>query len=222
MIVLHHLENSRSHRVLWLLEELGLTYEIVPHKRNPKTFRAPPELLAIHPLGRAPIIVDDGRVVAESGAIIQYLIEVHAEGRLAVPPDAPNYRDYQYWIHYAEGSAMPPLLVKFIAMRIPGAVPFFIRPIAHVISDALQKSYTDPEIALHQNFWERRLAEREWFAGSEFTAADIQMSYPVEVSLMRAGSEGAFPAIQRFIERIRQRPAYQRAITVGGGLSTLD
>jgi glutathione S-transferase len=165
MLTVHHLNNSRSQRVLWLLEELGVPYEIKRYQRDPKTMLAPPELRAVHPLGKSPVITDDGQTIAESGAIIEYLIGKYGQGRFAPAPGTPEHLRYTYWLHYAEGSAMPPLLLKLVALR---------------------------------------------------TAADVQMSFPLEAATARGGMEGQIPAITGFLKRIHARPAYQRALERGG------
>lgn len=216
MIVVHHLEHSRSHRILWLLEELGCPYEIVVYKRNKKTMLAPPELLKIHPLGKSPVITDGGATIAESGAIIEYLVETYGKGALVPAPGSPARLRYTYWLHYAEGSVMPLLLLKLVFQRLPAGVPFFIRPIARAISRRAQSVFIDPQFARHLAYWNAELTAATWFAGDAFTAADIQMSYPVDGAETRFGIAPAFSAVQGFLERIRARPAYQRAVARGG------
>lgn len=212
----HHLDNSRSQRVLWLLEELDVPYEIVRYERDPKTTRAPPALRAIHPLGKSPVVTDDGRTFAESGAIIEYLVERYGNGRLAPPPDSLERHDYRYWLHYAEGSAMTPLLLKLVALRIAHApMPFFARPIARKIAATLQSSFIDPQIALHLGYVDDTLQRSGWFVGDGFSAADIHMSFPLETATAR-GDSGQHPAIARFLEAIHARPAYRRALERGG------
>ncbi|MDZ5646225.1 glutathione S-transferase [Nitrospirillum sp. BR 11828] len=219
MITVHHLNNSRSHRVLWLLEELALPYQLVVHQRDPRTLRAPPALRAIHPLGKAPVIVDEGRVIAESGAIIEYILTRYGEGRLAPPAGSEDGLRFTHWLHHAEGSAMPPLLLKLIFRDLPGRVPFPIRPLARGIAAATQRVLVDPQLSLHADYWEGELAKRPWFAGDAFTAADIQMSYPLEAFAVRAGMVDAYPNIRSFLAKIRARPAHQRAIERGGPLA---
>ncbi|KWK09755.1 glutathione S-transferase [Burkholderia stagnalis] len=221
MLTVHHLNNSRSQRVLWLLEELGVPYEIVRYARDPKTMLAPPALRAIHPLGKSPVVTDDGRTFAESGAIVDYLVERYGAGRLAPPPGTPERLDYTYWLHYAEGSAMPPLLLKLVALRIANApMPFFARPIARKIAATLQSSFIDPQIALHLGYLDDTLRRTGWFVGDSFSAADIQMSFPLEAATARGGSS-AHPAIARFLDTIHARPAYQRALERGGPYALL-
>ncbi len=212
-ITVHHLERSRSLRILWLLEELELDYRIQLYARDPETMRAPPEMAKIHPLGRAPIVVDgDGIVLVESGAIIEHFVE--ATGRLR-PMDAEGRRRFRFWMHYAEGSAMPPLLVQLIMDRLRGApVPFFIRPIVRGIAKKVQGSYSGPEMARHLGFIERSLGESAFFAGDTFSAADIQMIYPVLAGLRRGALE--MPNAKAWVAKIESRSAYQRAIDRGG------
>ncbi|RAS20451.1 glutathione S-transferase [Paraburkholderia bryophila] len=217
MLTVHHLNNSRSQRVLWLLEELGVPYEIKRYQRDPKTMLAPPELRAVHPLGKSPVITDDGQTVAESGAIIEYLIGKYGQGRFAPAPGTPQHLRYTYWLHYAEGSVMPPLLLKLVALRIAGApMPFFARPIARKIAATLQSTFIDPQLKLHLGYIDEALSTTGWFVGNDFTAADVQMSFPLEAATARGGMEGQIPAITGFLKRIHARPAYQRALERGG------
>ncbi|MGN4193111.1 glutathione S-transferase family protein [Burkholderia gladioli] len=217
MLTVHHLNNSRSQRVLWLLEELCVPYELKRYERDPKTMLAPPELRAIHPLGKSPVLTDEGFTLAESGAIIEYLVERYGEGRFAPPPGTPQRLRYTYWLHYAEGSAMPPLLLKLVALRIAQApMPFFARPIARKISSTLQSSFVDPQLKLHLGYVDAALRETGWFVGDSFSAADVQMSFPLEAAASRADTLAQLPAIRAFLERIHARPAYQRALQRGG------
>ncbi|MFM0229915.1 glutathione S-transferase [Paraburkholderia sediminicola] len=217
MLIVHHLNNSRSQRVLWLLEELGVPYEIKRYERDPKTMLAPPELRAVHPLGKSPVITDDGQTLAESGAIIEYLVDKYGQGRFAPAAGTPERLRYTYWMHYAEGSAMPPLLLKLIALRIANApMPFFAKPIARKIASTLQSSFIDPQLKLHLGFINKELSATGWFVGNDFTAADVQMSFPLEAATARGGMEGQIPAVVEFLKRIHARPAYQRALERGG------
>lgn len=217
MIVVHHLNNSRSQRVLWLLEELGLDYEIRPYQRDPKTMLAPPELRAVHPLGKAPVITDGEYTVAESGAIIEYLVERRGGGRLAPAPSSPERLRYTYWLHFAEGTAMPPLLMKLVFDRIEkGPMPFFARPFARAIAQRVKSTFILPNIARNLDLMEAELGHSEWFAGSEFTAADIQMSFPLEAAVVRGGLDASRPQLMYFLERCHARPAYRRALQRGG------
>jgi len=217
MIVVHHLNNSRSQRVLWLLEELGLEYQIVRYQRDPQTMLAPPELRAIHPLGKSPVITDDGATVAESGAIVEYLIERYGHGRLVPPAGTPERLRWTYFLHYAEGSAMTPLLLKLVFDRVESSpAPFFVKPIARAIARKVKGTYITPQIEQHLNYLEGELNQRDWFAGGEFSAADIQMSFPLEAAVLRAGLNGSRPKLMAFLERIHARPAFQRALERGG------
>ena len=221
MITVHHLENSRSHRIVWLLEELGVPYEIRHYKRDPKTSLAPPELLQIHPLGKAPVITEGGNTIAESGAIIEYLVERHGNGALVPPPGSPEKLRYTYWMHFAEGTAMPPLVMKLVFNRIERApMPFFAKPIARGISRKVKEGFIAPNLERIVKHIDAELGRGGWFAGSEFTAADIQMSFPVEAAAARAGA-AALPNVKRFLDRIHERPAYRRAIEKGGNLEIL-
>lgn len=217
MIILHHLENSRSQRVLWLLEELELPYEIVRYQRDPDTLLAPQDLRKIHPLGKSPVIVDEGVTVAESGAILEYLIERHGNGRLAPPQNSPQRPRYTYWMHYAEGSPMPLLLMKLVFSRIRRSpAPFFVRPVLRAVVDRVSNYFLDPQLRLHLDYMEAELAHAPWFVGDEFTAADIQMSFPLEAAASRAGLDERRPHLMDWLRRIHARPAYQRALERGG------
>jgi glutathione S-transferase len=217
MIVVHHLNNSRSQRVLWLLEELGTPYEVKRYERNAQTMLAPPELKQVHPLGKSPVIADGDLTLAESGAIIEYLAGKYGGGKLVPPAGTPEHLRYLYWLHYAEGSAMPPLLLSLVFNRVETApMPFFIRPIAKGIARTARTSFIEPQIKTHFDFIEGELAKRTWFAGNEFSAADIQMSFPLEAAAARAGLDAGRPKIMAFLERIHARPAYQRALEKGG------
>jgi glutathione S-transferase len=217
MIIVHHLNNSRSQRILWLLEELGLDYEIKKYQRDPKTMLAPPELRAVHPLGKSPVIQDGDTIVAESGAIIEYLVGRFGDGRLAPAAGTPERLRYTYFMHYAEGSAMPPLLLKLVFDRVETTpAPFFVRPIARAIANKVKDSFVLPQIRQHLAFLEGELASRDWFAGDDFSAADIQASFPLEAAAARGGLDAQYPKLSAFLERIHARPAYQRALERGG------
>jgi len=217
MIIVHHLNNSRSQRVLWLLEELGLDYEIKPYQRDPKTMLAPPSLKAIHPLGKSPVITDGDNTIAESGAIIEYLLQQHGGGRLLPATGSKDRLRYTYWLHYAEGSAMPPLLMKLVFGRLDRPpMPALLRPLARSIANGVQRNYIDPQLKTHLDFLEAELGKSTWFAGDEFSAADIQMSFPLEALQSRGGLDASRPRLFAFLQRIHARPAYQRAIEKGG------
>ena len=223
MIVLHHLNNSRSQRILWLLEEMNLPYEIQFYQRDPKTMLAPSELTAVHPLGKSPVITDGSEVIAESANIIEYILDKYGPSPLRPVPGAPEYFRFRYWLHYAEGSAMPPLLLKLVFSVISKAkVPFLVKPIVKGIAAQANKSFIDPQLKLHFDYIERELAKFAWFAGNEFSAADIQMSFPVEAALSRHVINKNHPNILSYLERIHQRPAYQRALQKGGPFELAD
>lgn len=201
-IIVHHLENSRSQRILWMLEELGLPYEVKRYERNPKTMLAPPELKRVHPLGKSPVIQDGDTIVAETGAIIEYLVE-KADGRLGPPAHRDAVLRYRFYLHYAEGSVMPPLLVKLVLSRVP------------IFGKAAQKRI-QPMIDVHLDYLESQLAGREFFLGDELTAADIMLSFPLEAARARGGLDASRPNLTAWLDRIHARPAYQRALEAGG------
>jgi glutathione S-transferase len=202
MIIVHHLENSRSQRVLWLLEELGLPYEIKRYERNKATMLAPPELRRVHPLGKSPVIEDEGRVIAETGAIVEYLVE-KAGGRLGVPGHRDEALRYRHFLHYAEGSLMPPLFTKLVLSRVP------------LLGKMAQKKF-QPMVDVHLDYVEGALAEQEWFAGPEFTAADVMMSFPLEAAVARADALEGRPHLAAWLAKVHARPAYRAALAAGG------
>jgi glutathione S-transferase len=218
-ITVHHLNDSRSQRVLWLLEELALPYEIQHYQRDRKTMLAPPELRAVHPLGKSPVITDGRATVAESGAIVEYLVDREG-GKLRPAPGTPEFLQYRYWLHFAEGSAMPPLLMKLVFDKVAIApMPFFVKPVARGISAQVLKSFVMPNIERQLDFMEAELAQRPWFAGAEFSAADVQMSFPLEAAAQRAGLDASRPKLTDWLQRIHARPAYRRAQERGGPYS---
>lgn len=204
MIIVHHLENSRSQRVLWMLEELSLAYRVKRYERDPRTMLAPPELRKVHPLGKSPVIedLDGGQVVAETGAIVEYLVG-KADGRLGSPEDRDAALRYRFWLHYAEGSMMPPLLLKLALSRVPLMGRFAVRRI-------------QPMIDVHLDYVEAELAQRPWFVGDEITAADIMMSFPLEAARSRAGLGPSRPVTIAWLDKVHARPAYQAALAKGG------
>ena len=217
MITVHHLNNSRSQRVLWLLEELNIPYEVKRYERDGATMRAPASLRAVHPLGKSPVITDGDRAVAESGAIIEYLVERHGHGRFVPPAGSDARLRYSYWLHYAEGSAMPPLLMKLVLSRLKSApMPFFARPIARAIVDRALDGFVEPQIKLHLDYIESELATRPWFTGADYTAADIQMSFPLEAATARGGLNETRPKTFDFLRRAQASPAFQRSLERGG------
>jgi len=220
MITVHHLNNSRSQRVLWLLEELGVPYEITRYERDAKTMLAPPELMKVHPLGKSPVVTEDGVTVAESGAIIEYLLERHGGGRLVPAAGTPERLRFSYWLHFAEGSAMPPLLLKLIFDRVEtGPMPFFVKPVAKGIARKVKGLMVEPNLKRQLDFMEAELGRSEWFAGDAFSGADIQMSFPLEAAAQRAGLDASRPRLHAFLKKIHARPAYRKALERGGPYS---
>lgn len=215
MLTVHHLNNSRSQRVLWLLEELDVPYEIVRYQRLP-SIMAPPELEKVHPLGKSPVITDGGKTIAESGAILEYIVDTYGNGRFAPARDTAEWRQYVYWMHYAEGSAMPLLYQKLLFSLVPKRGPWYARPLLRPIFKRMQETLVDPQLERHIAFWESELSKSKWFAGEEITAADIQMSFPLEAAQARAGLDARFPNATAWLERIHARPAYNRAVEKGG------
>ena len=213
MITVHHLENSRSQRVLWLLEELGLAYTVKRYARDPATMLAPRELRAVHPLGKSPVIEAGGQVVAETGAIVEFLT-ARAGGALVPPPGSAERARYTYFLHYAEGSAMPPLLLKLVFSRLAPGSPALLRPLVRAIAEKVTGGFVDPELRRHAEYWEAELAGRPFFCGDAFTAADIMMSFPLEAFAARG--TGAGPKVTDWLARIHARPAYGRALERGG------
>ena len=217
MLLVHHLNNSRSQRVLWLLEELGVPYEIRHHQRDVKTMLAPPALLQVHPLGKSPVIVDGDITVAETGAIVEYILDRFGNGRLRPAPGTPDFLRHRYWLHFAEGSAMPPLLFKLVFDEVQKApMPFFIKPIAKAISQKVLGVMVWPNLKRQFDFIEAELGRSTWLAGDELTGADIMMSFPLEAAKQRAGLDASHPRILDFVQRVQARPAYKRALKKGG------
>ena len=216
MVIVHHLNNSRSQRLLWLLEELGVLYDIKRYQRDSKTMLAPPELRQVHPLGKSPVITDGEVTLAESGAIMEYVLEKYGRGRLVPKPASPEKLRYTFWMHFAEGSAMPPLVMKLVLGRMAKGVPFLIRPIARAIVGRVQEGFVQPNISRQLDYMEAELNRSTWFAGNEFTAADIQMSFPVEAATARAGLDASRPKLMEFLHRIQAREAYRAALERGG------
>ena len=215
MLVVHHLNNSRSQRVLWLLEELGFPYEIRHYSRDAKTQLAPPELRAVHPLGKSPVLTDGDAVIAETGAILDYLVE-KAGGRMRPAQGSPERLRYTYWTHYAEGSLMPPLVMRLILSRLPERAPAEFAEGAKRLTGATIQNYVDPQLSVHFDYIEAELAKSTWFAGEELTAADVMMSFPLEAGGARAGAFAGRPRIEAFVARCHARPAFRTALEKGG------
>lgn len=201
-MIVHHLNNSRSQRILWMLEELGLPYELRRYERDPETMFAPAELRKVHPLGKSPVLEDDGRMLVESGAIVEYLVD-KSGGKFGPPSDRDGQLRYRMFLHYAEGSMMPPLLIKLVLSRIP-------------IMGKVAMKRIQPMIDVHLDYVEAELSRRPWFAGDDLSAADVMMSFPLEAARSRGGLDESRPSTIAWLERVQLRPAYQRALEVGG------
>jgi glutathione S-transferase len=222
MLTIHHLENSRSQRILWLLEELGLDYTVKRYKRDKETSLAPPELLAIHPLGKSPVITDGANTVAESGAIIEYLVSKYGDGSLVPAEGTPERLAYTYWLHYSEGTFMPLIILSLILGRIESApMPFFIKPVAKGIVEKVRAGYLNQNVKRNLEFMESALGKSIWFCGDQLTAADIQMSFAVEAAAVRTDLAATCPNLQAFIDRMRLLPTYQAALEKGGPYALL-
>lgn len=222
MITVHHLENSRSQRVIWLLEELGVEYTVKRYSRDPSTRLAPPELKAIHPLGKSPVITDGERTVAETGFIIEYLIDHYGNGKLQPKVGTEEYFRYRYWLHAGEGSTMPPLVMFIIyAATTRAPVPFFIRPITRLIFEKIKAGYLLPTIKGNLQLMEDELNKSTWFAGEELTGADILLLFAIEAASVRVGLD-EYPKLKAFVERVYARPAYQKALEAGGPFAILS
>jgi glutathione S-transferase len=218
MITLHHLNNSRSQRIIWLLEELGVDYNIQFYQRDPVTILAPQSLKDIHPLGKSPVISDDanGITLAESGAIIEYLITTYGPQFKPADGDA-QYWQYLYWLHFSEGSLMPPMVMRLVFMRMKTApMPFFIKPIAKMLANKVMNIFVSPNIRSQLNYIEAHLAKHTWFCGEQISGADFQMSFPLEASVARGLIGDEYPSIQKYVKAFQARPAYQAGLTKGG------
>jgi len=215
MLTLHHLNNSRSQRILWLLEELGVDYALEKYQRNPKTNLAPKELKAVHPLGRSPVLTTDDVTLAESGAIVSYLVSRYAKDQFSVPQDVAAYQEYLFWLHFAEGSLMPPLVATLVLRKARQKSPWLIKPIVNKMVDGIMGAYYGPNLEQSLKYTERYLSSHDWFAGNGPTGADVQMIFPLE-SVVASGRADNLPAIRAYVKRIHDRPAYQRALEKGG------
>ena len=222
MLTIHHLENSRSHRIIWLLEELGIDYEIKRYERDKETGLAPPELLEVHPLGKAPVVSDGHRTLAESGAIIEYLVYEYDDGTLKPPDGTKEQLAYTYWLHYSEGSFSPLMLLSLVLARIEDApVPFFLKPVTRGIAGKVRDGFLDTNVKRHMDYMESTLSRSKWFCGDRFSAADVQMSFAIEAAEVRTDLS-AYPRLAGFLGSIRARPAYQRAIEKGGDYALMS
>lgn len=217
MLTIHHLNNSRSQRILWLLEELNVPYELKYYQRDSKTMLAPESLRQVHPLGKSPVLTDKDNTVAESSVIIEYILEKYGQGRMQPARTSPNFLKFNYWLHYAEGSAMPPLLLNLVFSTIKKQkVPFFVKPIINAIADKVLTTYINPQVELQVGFMESELQKTTWFAGNDFSAADIQMSFPVEAAQARGYINSQHPKLKEFLKKTQDRPAYKKALEKGG------
>ncbi len=219
MITLHHLNNSRSQRILWILEELKLDYVIEFHQRDKKTYLAPESLKAVHALGKSPVISDDktGIILAESGAIIEYLVQTYGQ-HLMPEQGSSAYWQYLYWLHFSEGSLMPPMVMNLVLSKMKTSpMPFFIKPIAKMIADKIIERFSGPNIKTSLEFIEKHLSQHAYFCGEQLTGADIQMSFPLEASaasgVIHAGN---YPNTLAYVKRLQALPAYQAALAKGG------
>jgi glutathione S-transferase len=217
VITVHHLENSRSQRVLWLLEELGVNYQIELYKRDPVTSLAPPELETIHPLGKSPIVTDGKQTIAESGAILEYIVD-HYGPHWRPAAGTPEHQRYTYWLHFAEGTAMPALVMSLVFNKIKSAkMPFFAKPIAKAIADNVINSFIAPNIAKQLTYIDEQLSQRTWFCGDQISAADIQMSFVLEAAAARGGlTATVHPNAHAWLQKVKSRRAYKKAIERGG------
>jgi glutathione S-transferase len=216
MIVVHHLNNSRAQRVLWLLEELAEPYELKHYQRDKETMLAPASLKAIHPLGKSPVITDDGNTVAESGAVLEYLLDRYGNGRLRPAQGTPEFLRYRFFLHYAEGSLMPLMLLGLVFQRMAhGPAPFFAKPILKGAAETAQRTFIGPQVKLHLDYLEGELKGKRWLLGDSLSAADIQMSFPIEAISVRSNLSG-YPELARYLQQVRSEPGYRRAIEKGG------
>jgi glutathione S-transferase len=207
--------------VLWLLEELGLDYEIIRYERDKQTSLAPPALKAVHPLGKSPVLTDGDLVIAETGAIVEYVVGRHGDGRLIPAAGTAERLRYTYWLHMAEGTAMPLLVMTLVFGRVETAAPWFIRPIAKAIAGQVRSSYLGPNLTAVLDLMEAELGRSAWFAGEALTGADVMMSFPIEAAAARADALASYPRLQAFLERIHARPAYRTALERGGPYALL-
>jgi glutathione S-transferase len=217
MITVHHLNNSRSQRILWLLEELEVPYEIKKYQRDPVTNLAPKELKEVHPLGKSPVITDAAKTIAESGVIIEYLTKKYGKDKFRFLEDESIKENLTYWLHFAEGSLMPPLVMKLVFDKIKSSpMPFFIKPIAKMISNKVLIFFVMPNVNGNFAFIEAHLKTNPWFLGQNFSPADIQMSFPLETGMSRISNKSDYPCIVKYVEKFQARPMYKRALDRGG------
>ncbi|MAP95449.1 MAG: glutathione S-transferase [Ponticaulis sp.] len=221
MITVHHLENSRSLRILWLLEELGADYVIKTYPRDPATNLAPKDYQALHPLGKAPVVSDGDTMLAETGAILEHFFDKFADTPLRPAPGTPARTPYQYWMHASEGSLMSLLILGLFLTRMETAPPFPIKQIVKMATSKVRELYHTPSLTKMYAYMNDVLEENDWFAGDALTGADIMMSYPVEAAIGRAGLDDRYPHVLAWMERVKAVPSYQRAVQKGGGLTPM-
>ncbi|MAK63059.1 MAG: glutathione S-transferase [Ponticaulis sp.] len=221
MITVHHLENSRSLRILWLLEELGADFQVKTYKRNPKTNLAPEDYKALHPLGKAPVVTDGDITLAETGAIVEYFLDKFPNSTLRPHIGTPERIPYQYWMHASEGSLMSLLVLGLFLTRMETAPPFPIKQAVQIVTKKIRGFYHTPSLTSMYEYMNAELSQRTWFAGATLTGADIMMSYPVEAAAGRAGLDDRYPNILAWLERVQALPAYQRAVETGGALEAM-
>ncbi len=221
MITLHHLENSRSFRILWLLEELGLEYKLVQHRRDPETSAAMADYKDLHPLGKAPILIDGDKILIESGAIMEYLIDHHSDGQLRPGTDDEERYRYNYWMHAAEGSVMNLITLALFLNRMESRAPFFVRPFIKPVTRAVRSGYVNPNLQKTLLYTEQELGRYAWFAGDMFSGADIMMSFVMMAMAARGGLDEQYPNCQRWVRQMEQRPAFQRAMEKNGEMRLL-
>lgn len=217
MVIVHHLNNSRSQRILWALEELDVPYEVKRYERDAVTNLAPDSLKKIHPLGKSPVITDDGKTIAESGAIIEYLCQTYGNNEFAPEVGSEAYQQYAYWLHFAEGSLMPQLLLKIVFDKVvTSPMPFFVKPIAKGISKKVMSGYVSPNIKSMLTYIESYLDGKQWFAGEQVSGADMQMVFPLEACVMNNVAGSQYVNIREYVKRVHARPAYKKALETGG------
>lgn len=221
MLTLHHLENSQSIRILWLLEELGIPYEMKMYDRDKKSGLAPDDYKKVSPLGTAPVITDGDLVLAETNAIIDYILDTYGDGKLRPVVGTSEHVPYLFWYHASQGSFQPLLTTTFVLNVMVSRAPFFVRPIIGGAVETLNKAFFQPRLTSLLGEIEKQLSKTTWFAGEELTAADIVMGYSMEVAALRAGMEKNYPNAKRFLDAMHARPAYKRAVEKDGKYNPL-
>jgi len=211
-IILHNLESSRAQRVLWLLEELDAPYELRTYRRDPHSRRGPPEIRAVHPLGKSPTIEVDGQALAETGAIFEYLIDTVGQGRLRPPAGSPERTRFTFWLHYGEGSAMQNLVLRYAFNAIVEMTPPSARDVVKDTIAKLDAAMVEPSVQTHMNYWESELGRSKFIAGDAFTAADVMMGFAAIAAARLWNAEEGRPRLKAWLDALRARPAYQRTL----------